>query len=244
MKLQGRVMLVTGGALRLGRAISLLAAERGATLAIHHRSSTDAARRIVGELRGRGLKARAFRADLGRPNGPERLARRVEDELGPVSALVNSASVYEKTPLATLTSSQWDQILAVNLRAPALLSRALGLSMKKRREGAIVNLGDWSIPRPYANYAAYAASKAGLEALTRVLARELAPEVRVNMVSPGAILPPKGATRSYIKAVGEAAALGRMGRPEDIAEAVLFLIEKADYTTGETLLVDGGRSLK
>lgn len=244
MKLQGHVMLVTGGALRLGRAISILAAERGATVAVHHLSSADAARRLVTELRGRGLKARAFRADLGRPHGPEKLAQRVEKELGPVSALVNSASVYEKTPLASLTASQWDEILAVNLRAPALLSRTLGLSMKKRREGAIVNLGDWSIPHPYAQYAAYAASKAGLEALTRVLARELAPEVRVNMVSPGAILPPKGATRSYIKAVGEAAALRRMGRPEDIAEAVLFLIETAEYTTGATFLVDGGRSLK
>lgn len=244
MKLEGRVVLVTGGSLRLGRAVSLLAAERGAAVAIHYRSSSGAARDLVTEIRGRGCEARAFRADLGRSDAPQRLARRVERELGPVSALVNSASVYEKTPLKTFTAAQWDGILAVNLRAPALLSRALGLSMKRRKEGAIVNLGDWSIPRPNRDYSAYAASKAGLDALTRVLARELAPEVRVNMVSPGAILPPKGAKAPYIKAVGDAAALGRMGNPQDVAEAVIFLIEKAEYTTGTNFLVDGGRSLK
>jgi len=115
--------------------------------------------------------------------------------------------------------------------------------MKRRGEGVIIQLGDWSIPRPYPGYAAYAASKAGLEALTRSLARELAPEVRVAMVSPGAILPPKGGSRGQVRAMAEAAALGRMGRPEDVAETVLFLIEGSAYTTGINLLVDGGRSL-
>jgi pteridine reductase len=244
MELRGRVILITGAALRLGRAVALAAGERGGSVAVHYRSSAAAARDLVAELRGRGVEARAFRADLGRPDAPGRLARKVEERMGPVHALVNSASQYEKTPLASLTAPVWDRILAINLRAPALLARALGPAMKKQGDGVIINLGDWSIQRPYAEYAAYAASKAGLEALTRVLARELAPEVRVNMVSPGAILPPKGASRSYVKAMAAASALGRTGKPEEIAEAVLFLIEKGEYVTGANLIVDGGRSLR
>jgi pteridine reductase len=243
MKLSGRVVLITGAARRLGRAVAVAAAARGAHVAVHYRSSGESARDLLAQLRGMGIASKAFRADLASSGEPERLGARVERDLGPVAGLVNSASVYVKTPLGEFTAREWDRILAVNLRAPALLSRTVGLGMKSRGEGAIVNLGDWSIPRPYTGYAAYAASKAGLEALTRVLARELGPQVRVNMVSPGAILLPEGAGPEYAKSVARASVMGRMGTPEEIAEAVLFLLEGAGYTTGCNLLVDGGRSL-
>jgi NAD(P)-dependent dehydrogenase (short-subunit alcohol dehydrogenase family) len=244
MRLEGQVVLVTGAARRLGRAIALAVAERGAHVAVHYGSSAAEARGLVRGIRSMGVRAGAFRADLARRGAPERLARRVVETLGPVGALVNSASVYVRTPIESYAAEDWDRILAVNLRAPAILSRNLGLAMKERGSGAIVNLGDWSINRPYPDYAPYAASKAGLESLTRVLAGALAPEVRVNMVSPGAILPPPGAKPAYLRALRKASPMGRMGTAGEIAEAVVFLIEKANYTTGSVLLVDGGRSLR
>jgi pteridine reductase len=244
MELAGRVVLVTGAARRLGRAIAERFAAEGARVVVHYRSSRQAARDVVRRLRELGAEAIPLRADLSRPGAPDRLLERIARTWAPVDVLVNSASVYRQTPLGRFQPRDWDEILATNLRAPALLSRRAGLAMKRRGEGAIVMLGDWSIPRPYPGFAAYAASKAGLEALTRLLAHELAPEVRVNMVSPGAILPPRGASAAKVAAMARACPLGRLGRPEEIAEAVLFLVQRATFTTGVNLLVDGGRSLR
>ncbi|MBU1702725.1 MAG: SDR family oxidoreductase [Candidatus Eisenbacteria bacterium] len=252
MELKGCVTLVTGGGRRIGKAIVEHLAGRGALVAIHYHTSSVEAKSLAAGLQKKGLKGLPFRADLSRPAAIEELVRRIEKRLGPVSVLINSASIYQMTSPHQFSVSEWDRVMAVNLRAPALLSRAVGPKMKKAGQGVIINLGDWSIQRPYAGYAAYAASKAGLEALTKVLARELAPEVRVNMISPGAILPPAGALTlkknakmtAKIKMMAEAAVLKRMGRPADIAETVLFLIERSDFTTGINLLVDGGRNLQ
>ncbi|MBD3335110.1 MAG: SDR family oxidoreductase [Candidatus Eisenbacteria bacterium] len=244
MKLKGRVALVTGGARRIGRTLVEALAERGASVALHYHTSAAQAREVRDRLRGAGRTADIFRADLGRPRGAEALARRVEERLGPVDVLVNSASVYERTPLAEFRPADWDRTLNINLRGPALLARRLGLEMKQRGRGAIVNIGDWSIDRPYPGYAAYAASKAGLRAVTRILARELAPEVTVNMVSPGAILPYEGASEHEMRAMRKAAALKKLGDPEDIAAAILYLVEGSGYSTGTEIIVDGGRSLR
>jgi pteridine reductase len=244
MKLEGREILVTGAARRLGRVTALAAAGRGAAVAVHYGASAAEAGDVVSRIRSAGGTAHAFRADLEKPGAPQRLAARVERRMGPVDVLINSASVYERTPLVTLAPAAWDRILAVNLRAPALLSAVLGLGMKRRGEGVIIHIGDWSIQRPYPEFAAYAASKAGLEAVMRSMARDLAPEVRVAMVSPGAILPPGGASRAEVRAMEKASALGRLGRPEDVSDAVLFLIEGSPFTTGINFIVDGGRSLR
>jgi NAD(P)-dependent dehydrogenase (short-subunit alcohol dehydrogenase family) len=225
----------------VGRAIALELAARGAHVAIHYHTSRSEAEATVRDIESRGVRGLALHAELAAPAEVQALAARVEAETGGLAVLVNSASNYLRVPFDALTEAVWDASLDVNLKAPFLLSWTLGRAMRARGEGRIVNLADWAAERPYRDYLPYCVSKAGIVCLTRALAKELAPEVTVNAVAPGPVMPPDDMTAAERAAVQRATPLGRFGTPEDVARCVRFLVEEADFTTGSIYHVDGGR---
>ena len=242
MRLQGKVVLVTGAARRVGRAIALSMAERGARLAIHYNRSAVEAEALAEDLkRSFGREALAVRADLSDTAQVKRLADTVVRKLGAIHVLVNSASVYEKTEFGRTTREEWDVHLDANLRAPFFLSQAVAPHMKRQGEGKIVNIADWAGQRPYADFIPYCVSKAGLLCLNTALAKAMAPEVQVNAVMPGPVLLPESYTSAQREAVRKATLLKRLGTPADVAKAVLYLVEDAEFVTGAAIAVDGGR---
>jgi len=243
MQLKDRTALVTGGAVRVGRAIALALAERGARVAITYRSSAAEAEQTVAELTALGVEARAFPCAQGRPEEVERCVAAVESALGPVAVLVNSAAIFRRTQLAEATLEDWDEPLNVNLRGPWLFCRHLGPGLQSRGSGAIVNMVDIAAEQPFPSYLPYSVSKAGLAALTKGLARALAPEVRVNGIAPGTVLWPDDYSEEQKAKVLARIPLARAGSAEDIAASVLFLLEGSDFVNGVILPVDGGRSL-
>lgn len=217
-------------------------AQRGAKIAIHYNTSRVEAQRLLEEVRGSfGREAMLFKADLGNPRQVESMAAAVIKEFGAVHVLVNNASIYERSQFGKTSLDDWDSHIDINLRAPFLLSQALGPLMKRNGEGKIINIVDWSAKRPYADYIPYCVSKAGLLCLNTALAKALAPEVQVNAVLPGPVLMPEHATPKFRQAVIAATPLKKVGSPEDVAQAILYLIEGSDFVTGAELTVDGGR---
>lgn len=243
MNLAGRTALVTGAARRLGRAIAEDLADAGASVAVHYHHSAAEAAAVVDGIRRRGGRAEGFAADLADPTALEALAATVVDRLGPVDVLVNNASVYFRTPIATVGAAEWDAVMSVNLKAPYLLALKLGRAMVARGAGKIVNLADSAADRPDPGYLPYSVSKAGIVALTRGLATALAPQVQVNCVAPGPVLAPIDATPATTAAILRRTPLGRYGSAADVAAAVRFLITGSDFVTGTTVAVDGGRAL-
>lgn len=243
MQVKGSTALVTGGAVRVGKAIALALAERGANVAITYRNSEGPARETVAELLAHGVEALAVRCDQRDPEQIRAAVREVETTLGPIDILINSASIFERTPFAEATLEDWDSHLEVNLRGPWLFSQAVGPGMQARGAGAIINMVDIAAERPFAGYLPYSVSKAGLVALTKGLARVLAPQVRVNGIAPGTVLWPEEYPEDQKAAYLEKTPLRRAGTPEDAAAATLFLLEGSDFVTGVILPLDGGRSL-
>jgi len=241
MELPGRWALVTGAARRVGRAIARELASRGMNVVVHYNTSEDEAAQVVRELQALGVQAFAVQADLARAPDVRALAEAAEARSAGIAVLVNSASNYFRTPFDDLTEELWDASLDVNLKGPFLLSWHLGRAMRARGQGRIVNIADWAGERPYVGYLPYTVSKAGLVCLTKALAKELAPEVAVNAVAPGPVLPPEDMSDAEKQAIVRATPLGRLGRPEDVARCVRFLAEEAEFTTGAVFLVDGGR---
>ena len=238
----GQVALVTGGAVRLGRAMSLALAGRGMRLAVHYNRSAEDAEALCREIAGQGGTAEAFGEDFSASGAAERLAGRVVERFGGVDVLVNSASVFPPQTLEETDEALWDQTVAVNLRAPFFLIRHLAATLRERG-GVVVNMADLAGMQPWARHAAHGIAKAGIIHLTRVAARALAPEVRVVGIAPGAVLPPEGTTPAEMARLGRMAALGRTGSADDVVKALLYLLD-AGFVTGETLVVDGGRLLR
>ncbi len=243
MELKGKVALVTGASRRVGNTIAMALVERGAKLAVHYRSSAKEAEETVARITANGGVARAFRADLEQVAEIDAMVEAVLKEFGRVDVLVNSASVFFKKPIEELTEHDWDISLDTNLKAPFFLSRAAGLAMRRQGAGKIVSIGDWAGIRPYVNYLPYTVSKSGLIGLTRALAKALAPQVQVNCVAIGPVLPPEDYDAAEIKRLTDGTLTKKMGSPRDVANAVLFLCEGTDFATGSTLLLDGGRLL-
>jgi len=243
MELENKVALVTGAARRVGRAIAARLAERGATIAVHYNSSQHEAQSLVTEIERDGGRARAFGANLASVAGIERAIGEILDAFGRIDVLVNSASVFYRKPIDDVTEQDWDLNLNVNLKAPFFLSRSAGAAMRKQGAGKNINIGDWAGIRPYNNYLPYTVSKSGLIGLTRALAKALAPEVQVNCIALGPVLPPEDYSDEENARLIAGTLTKRLGSPEDVAKAVLFFCEGTDFATGATLLLDGGRLL-
>src|SRR5271170_4999280 len=243
MELKGKVALVTGAGKRVGRTIALKMAERGAAAAIHYRSSRAEAEEGVKLITAAGGRAQAFAADLESVAEIERMVGEVIAALGRIDILVNCASVFYRKPIEELTEHDWDVNLNTNLKAPFFLSKFAGAAMRRQGAGKIVNIGDWAGIRPYNNYLPYTVSKAGLIGLTRALAKALAPEVQVNCVALGPVMPPEEYSGEENARLAARTLTKRLGSPEDVARAVMFLCEGTDFATGATLVLDGGRLL-
>jgi pteridine reductase len=242
--LQGKVVLVTGAAKRVGAEIARQVHAAGARVALHYRSASAEAQALAEEFnRQRPDSAILLQADL--LNGPGRtgLVRGTIERFGQLDALVNNASSFFATPLESLSEEQWEDLIGTNLKAPLFLARDAAPFLKAAR-GAMVNVTDIHAERPLRGYAVYCAAKAGLACLTRALAQELAPEVRVNAVAPGPIQWPEGDILGAAQraAIVEHTLLKRVGEPADIARTALFLLADAPYITGQVIAVDGGRS--
>jgi pteridine reductase len=242
--LNDKVILVTGAARRIGAAIVTRLHENGARVAIHYRGSTDDAENLASKLnRARADSAAVFQADLLNVEAIESLVDAVVEWGGRLDGLVNNASSFYPTPVGSITQTHWDELIGSNLKAPLFLSQAC-VNHLRSTNGAIVNIVDIHAERPLRDHAVYGLAKAGLAMLTRSLAKDLAPNVRVNGVSPGAILwPENGMTPSVQKSILEQIPLTRVGDPQDVAGCVLYLLRDASYVTGQIISVDGGRSI-
>lgn len=242
MELRGRVALVTGGGRRLGLAMARALAGRGATLAIHYHSSSEGATALRDEIAASGGRAACFAADLTDAEAAAELPRRVVRELGGLDVLVNSAAIMDRRSFEATTPAEWDATLDLNLRSVFFCTQGAAPALRAAR-GKVVNLADLSGLEPWPGFAAHSISKAGVIMLTRVLARVLAPEVTVNAIAPGAVLVPEAYDADERERLARAAPLRRLGSPADVTEALLYLLERADFVTGEVLAVDGGRHI-
>jgi pteridine reductase len=242
--LQGRTALVTGGARRVGAAIARRLHAAGASLVLHYRDSAADADKLAGELNAQRAKsATTVKAELLAPIAPRALVAAALESFGRLDLLVNNASSFFPVAIGAIEPSHWEELMGSNLKAPLFIAQAAAPHLAEAR-GAIVNIVDIHAERPLKGYPLYSVAKAGLAALTRSLALELAPDVRVNAVAPGAIAwPEDGQFESEERQrILKTTPLGRIGTPEDIAQAVHFLA-CAPYVTGQIVAVDGGRSI-
>ena len=237
--LAGRVAVVTGAGRRVGRAIALSLGSSGARVAVHFHGSADGSRDTVAAIERAGGEAASVQANLGEPEAPARLIADVMTQFGRLDVLVNSAASMERTPIETVTPAEWDGIFALNLRAPFFLALAAARAMGPGG-GAIVNISDHMGFEAWPGFVPHGISKAGVAAMTKLLAGALGPRVRVNAVAPGAVLAPEGWPAAERARYVAATPLRRIGTPEDVASAVRYLVT-AEYVTGECLFVDGGR---
>ena len=246
--LQGLLMeknvLITGAAQRIGAACARLLHDCGCNVVLHYRSSKQDAEQLCNELnQKRHDSARLVQGNLSNREELEAIAQVAISSWEGVDVLINNASSFYPTPFATTNEEQWDDLLGSNLKAPFFLSKALSECLAKR-QGSIVNIVDIHAERGLPGYPVYSIAKAGLVAMTKILAKELAPTIRVNAVAPGAILwPENGLSEQGKNEILQRVPLARCGSPEDIAKAVLYLVKDADYVTGQILTVDGGRIL-
>jgi NAD(P)-dependent dehydrogenase (short-subunit alcohol dehydrogenase family) len=236
-----QVALITGGAVRVGRAITLGLAEAGYDIALTWHTSGNEARSVARDVEELGRRVLVMQGDVSQPDAVEEVASAVRKEFGRLDLLVNNASIFANTPLLEIEPGEWDRVMEVNLKGPFLMVKATA-DLLTAAGGRIVNLVDLSAFQPWVAYPHHAVSKAGLLQLTRVMARALAPRVRVNAIAPGAVLLPESYTEDQHRRSRESSALGRLGSPEDVVRTILFL-ERSDFITGEVIVVDGGRLL-
>ena len=235
------VVLVTGGAVRLGRAITLGFAEAGYDVVVNYHSSEGPAREVEALLIDQGREVLLAQGDVSHPDAVARITDSVRQRFGRLDVLVNNAASFLPTSLLDIDSEEWDRVMAVNLKGPHLMVRELA-PLLREAEGAVVNITDHMGLVPRVAYAHHSVSKAAVIHLTRVQAKALAPRVRVNAVAPGLVLAPESMGPEGIQAASDATLLGRSGTPEDVVRAVLFLVQ-ARYVTGQIIAVDGGRTV-
>jgi len=242
--LNDKVVLVTGAARRIGAAIVTCLQENGARVAIHYRGSADEAEQLAASLNDtRADSAKAFQADLLDTGSIASLVTAVIDWSGQLDGLVNNASTFYPTPVGEITEDHWTDLAGSNFKAPLFLSQEVAPHLQQSN-GAIVNIVDIHAQRPLRDHALYGSAKAALAMLTRSLAKDLAPDIRVNGVAPGAILwPEDGMTDAVQDSILRQVPLQRAGNPDDIAGCVLYLLRDASYITGQIIAVDGGRSI-
>jgi pteridine reductase len=242
--LAGRCILITGAAKRLGAAIARETHARGANVVIHYRNSQAAAAELCDELNARcSNSAMIVQADLLDVQQHARLVDTAVKQFGRLDVLINSASTFYPTPMGNITNTQFDDLIGSNLKAPLFLAQAAAPHLRKT-QGLIINMIDIHASRPLPEHPVYCAAKAGLLMLTKSLARELGPAIRVNGIAPGPVLwPEQGIASELQDEIIQKTALKRCGSPDDIARTALFFIQDAPFVTGQILAVDGGRSI-
>ena len=237
-----RVALVTGGAVRVGRAISLGLAGAGYDVVVTYHSSEEAARTVLDEMRQMGRRCEIVPIDLSEPAAAETAVDTARAAFGRLDLLVNSAASFDAHPLLDVDAAQWDAVMAVNVRAPHLLVRAAA-SLLTDAGGSVINIADLAAFQPWTDRPHHAVSKAALVHLTKIQARALAPHVRVNAIAPGSVLRPEGWSEERWQEIAHRAPLGRPGTPQDVVDAILYLAG-ARFVTGQVLTIDGGRILQ
>jgi pteridine reductase len=242
--LRDRVLLITGGARRVGAEIARTLHGAGASVLLHYRTSATAAKALAAKLNNeRAGSVAIYGADLQREDAPAAIVAAAMREFGRIDILINNASAFYPTPVGQITAAQWDDLFCSNVKAPLFLSQAAAPSLRVQR-GLIINIVDIHGLRPLRGHPVYSAAKAALAMLTRALALELGPEIRVNGIAPGPILWPEGAMDEALKnEIIAKTALKRHGTPGDVARTALFLAQDAPYITGQIIAVDGGRSI-
>lgn len=240
MQLSNKVILVTGGAVRIGRAICSELYEAGACIYCHYNQSIKAAR----DLKEKKPGIRLLQADLYHAGTEKRLIRQIIEEAGKIDVLVNSAAVFIKTPFGKVDDVVWNKLFNLNLKAAFFLAQEAGKNMQSQGAGKIINIADTSGLKPWPSYIPYSITKGAVITMTKGLAKALAPAVQVNCINPGPVLLPENYSFQEKKRAIERTLLKRAGRAQDIAFAVRFLLEEGDYITGTVLAVDGGRSLQ
>ncbi len=239
MNPKGKTALITGGAHRVGKAITMNLARAGANVVINYNTSSKAADAAVSEAQDLGVGALAVQADVSNRQQVEAMVTAAKEQFGAIDILVNSASLWLKTPFPTNDVTDWHRVTGILIHGSFYCANAITPIMMEQGEGAIVNIVDLSAWEPWPNFMAHSVGKAALLALSRQLALELAPVVRVNAVAPGPVLPPPDYSPEMVERIANKTLLKRWGTPEDISEAVLYFV-RANYVTGEVIAVDGG----
>jgi len=239
MKLKNKTVLVTGAARRVGKEIACLFAEQGANVIISYRNSSKDAKETVKLLMKHTKSSKAIKADISKSTDIKQLINQIKKEFGNIDVLINSASNFIKTPYKNLTEKEWDLAIDTNLKGPFLC--ALHASKIMKTGSVIINIADWSGIRPYRDYLPYCVSKSGLIGLTKALAKELAPRIRVNAIAPGPVLAPETMSKKERNELAKRVPLRRWGKPRDIAQTAMFLVVGTDFMTGAVVVVDGGR---
>lgn len=237
-----RTVLVTGGAKRIGRAISLALAGRQWSVAIHYKTSGEDARRLAAEITAAGGHAATFKADLSSEEETASLMSRASGEIGPLDALINNASIFEYDTPETVSRESWDQHMQVNLRAPFVLTQAFAAQLGEGRGGNVINIIDQRVWNLTSQFTSYTLSKSALWTLTQTLALALAPRIRVNAIGPGPTLPSSRQTEESFRRQWASLPLERRVGPEEIGEAVSFILD-APSMTGQMIALDGGQHL-
>lgn len=241
MKLEGHVALVTGAGHRVGRALAVALGRERMNVAVHYNKSVKEADETVDLIVEAGGKAHSFGADLSDPESPRTLLQAVANELGTLHVLVNSAAVMKRHPFGSITTADWNETMSLNLRAPFFLAQAASTDMTEG--GAIVNISDLAAFETWPSYIPHSISKAGIIKMTEALARVLAPSIRVNAIAPGAVLLPDEWEEKTGERLSDTTPLRRLGDPQDVVDAMLYLLH-SDFVTGETIIVDGGRRIR
>ena len=245
MDLRDKVALVTGAAKRVGRAIALEFARRGCHVAVHHRASADQARQVAAEIDALGRRAILVPGDLAVDATWSAIVEQTVESLGRLDLLVNNASLFESGRPDTLDAFDadlWERMLRINLIAPVALAHHARARLAATGTGKVINLTDSAVERPWRSHLAYGASKAALAAMTKALAKELAPAIQVNAVAPGIAVFPESYSPQLRKTLVDRVPLRREGTPEEVARLVRFLAEEGDYITGQIIAIDGGRN--
>jgi pteridine reductase len=242
MELEGQVAIVTGGGIRLGRAQALALAERGARVVVHYHSSAGPANEVVRHIQDLGGQAIAVQADLGDASVAPQIVERAVEAFGQADILVNSAAIFEPGEWDNTTEQNWDRHFEINLKSPFFLTQAFAKQVGSKRRAHVVNIADWRAVYPGTDHFAYTLAKAGLVTMTKSLALALAPNIQVNAIAPGLILPPPGRGEGYFEQMASHIPAQRSGSPAEIVKALLFLLD-SDFVTGELLHVTGGEHL-
>lgn len=243
MDLPGKSAIVTGGAVRIGRALALALAREGVNVCVHFGSSNHPAETVAEEIRQLGAGATIVQADLLKgESAAKSIVDHARSAFGSVELLVNCAAIFEPGSLSETTAESLERHLAINLKAPLFLCREFARGRPVNFKGHIISIADWRATRPVPGHLAYTLAKSGVVTLTKILAQELAPSIQVNAVAPGAILPPPGKNDAHLDRIAQNIPLQRPGSPVEIAQAMLFLL-RSDFITGEVLHVSGGEEL-